>query len=92
MRALEKAADDGVDLVSCSWGGPWWFAETDPFSLIMSGLAARGIAPVVAVSANYRQIQGQKCWYLGHGGVYVLINLAALLKDLVLDLSFAHNY
>ncbi|RFU27661.1 hypothetical protein B7463_g8655, partial [Scytalidium lignicola] len=48
MSAMQRAASDGVDVVSMSWGEQYFFQLSDPFAQMTSGLASLGIAPVVA--------------------------------------------
>lgn len=63
IRAMERAADDGADLLSMSFGSAGSFEqvperEQDPMSQMAAGLAARGIAPIVAAGND------------GNAGVY----------------------
>jgi subtilisin family serine protease len=48
LKALEKAADDGMDLVTMSLGSLGQFASIDPFEAITSSLVAHGIAVFAA--------------------------------------------
>ncbi|KAH8812930.1 peptidase S8/S53 domain-containing protein [Xylogone sp. PMI_703] len=48
LSAMQRAASDGVDIVSMSWGENYFFQLSDPFAQMTSGLASLGIAPVVA--------------------------------------------
>jgi subtilisin family serine protease len=48
IRAMEKAGEEGVDVISMSLGEPWLYEHSSPFTATSSGLAAMGIATVVA--------------------------------------------
>jgi hypothetical protein len=54
MKAMQMAIDDGMDVVSMSFGQTWLTQETEPFTQMTSGMAARGIAPVVAAGNSGR--------------------------------------
>lgn len=65
LKAMQMAADDGVDIVSMSWGSLNPFELLDPFVDMTSGFANLGIAPIVAAGND------------GDGGVYYISSPAA---------------
>ncbi|KAH7363774.1 peptidase S8/S53 domain-containing protein [Rhexocercosporidium sp. MPI-PUGE-AT-0058] len=58
MRALQRAGDDGADVINMSLGGATSFQSTDPFSAMISGLRSRGVATIVSNGND------------GQGGIY----------------------
>jgi subtilisin family serine protease len=48
LRAMERASNEGADIISMSLGEPWMYQYSSPYNAMTSGLTAMGVAVITA--------------------------------------------